>query len=253
VNQTTNAKCALKTVAPGKPKVHTLKGHSFQCVRTTGVGGADDLTPDPRPDPQAPEKPVVVIDPPLPQIRCSGGAVKDGTCVCEPAFKPVKAGKDAWRCVRTVVDPKPVKPTVSEPKISCSGGAVKNGACVCEPAFKPVKAGKDAWRCVRTVVDPKPVKPTVSTPTISCAGGSVKNGACTCARTHKAVKAGKNAWRCVAAVPPGNKLEVKTAPKKTVAPKPATNKLMGVKAGGKPKAKAKADGTKKGQRSSVSR
>jgi hypothetical protein len=205
VNQTTNAKCALKTVAPGKPKVHRLKGHSFQCVRTTGVGGADDLTPDPRPDPQAPKKPsTIVVDPPRPTVSCNGGAVKDGTCVCEPAFKPVKAGKDAWRCVRTVVDP-------------------------------------------------KPVKPTVSTPTISCAGGSVKNGACTCARTHKAVKAGKNAWRCVAAVPPGNKLEVKTAPKKTVAPKPATNKLMGVKAGGKPKAKAKADGTKKGQRSSASR
>ena len=66
----------------------------------------------------------------------------------------------------------------------------------------------------------------------------MKNGSCTCARTHKAVKAGKNAWRCVAAVPPKTKFEVKTAPKKTVAPKPATpNKLMGVKAGGKVKAK----------------
>jgi hypothetical protein len=48
VNQTTHTKCALKTVAPGKPKVHTLKGHIFQCVGTTGVDGADDLAPDPR-------------------------------------------------------------------------------------------------------------------------------------------------------------------------------------------------------------
>jgi hypothetical protein len=236
VTKTTDAKCALKTMAPGKPKVHTLKGHTFQCVRTTDVGGASDLTPDTRPDPQAPEKPgTLVADPSGPAISCSGGAVKNGACVCEPAFKPVKAGKDAWRCVRTVVDPKPLKPTVTEPKISCSGGAVKNGACVCEPAFKPAKAGKDAWRCVRAVVDPKPLKPTISTPQISCAGGTVKNGACTCARTHKAVKAGKNAWRCVAAVPPKNKFEVKTAPKKAVAPKPPGSNKLTV---GKPKAKA---------------
>jgi hypothetical protein len=52
INQTTHANCALKTVAPGKPKVHTLKGHTFQCVRTTGVDGSDDLAPDTRPDPQ---------------------------------------------------------------------------------------------------------------------------------------------------------------------------------------------------------
>jgi hypothetical protein len=232
VNKTTDAKCALKTVAPGKPKVHALKGHTFQCVRTTDVGGAGDLTPDPRPDPQAPEKPgTFVADPSGPAIACAGGAVKNDACVCEPSFKPVKAGKNAWRCVRTMVDPKPLKPTVSEPKISCSGGAVKNDACVCEPAFKPVSAGKNAWRCVRKVADPKPLEPTVSTPQISCAGGTVKNGACTCARTHKPVKAGKNAWRCVAAVPSKDKFEVKTAPKKTVQPKPTVpDELAGKKA-----------------------
>ena len=91
--------------------------------------------------------------------------------------------------------------------------------------LKLVKAGKNAWRCVRSVADPKPEKPIVSEPKIVCAMGTVKNGACTCARTHKVVKTGKNAWSCVKAVvdPPRNKgnakVEVKTAPKKTAAPK----------------------------------
>jgi hypothetical protein len=127
INQTTHAKCALKTVAPGKPKVHTLKGHTFQCVRTTGVDSSDDLAPDTRPDPQKPEGPgKIVIDPPRetnePTIACAGGTVKDGACAFERTMKPVKAGKNAWRCVKVAVDPKPDRPSVSEPKISCGGG-----------------------------------------------------------------------------------------------------------------------------------
>jgi hypothetical protein len=75
--------------------------------------------------------------------------------VCERTMKPVKAGKNAWRCVKVAVDPKPDKPTVSQPKIACAGGAVRNGACVCARSEKPVKAGKDAWRCVKVaVIDP---------------------------------------------------------------------------------------------------
>jgi hypothetical protein len=80
-------------------------------VRTTGVGGSDDLTPDTQPDPQKPDKPgKIVIDPPRdtnePTIRCAGGAVKDGAFVCERTMKPVKAGKNAWRCVKVaVIDP----------------------------------------------------------------------------------------------------------------------------------------------------
>ena len=160
IGQTTAAKCALKTVAPGKPKVHTLKGHTFQCVRTTGVDGSDDLAPDTRPDPQKPDKPgKIVIDPPRetnePTIACAGGAVRDGACVCERTMKPVKAGKNAWRCVKVAVDPKPDKPTVSQPKIACAGGTVRNGACACDRGEKPVKAGKNAWRCVKiAVIDP---------------------------------------------------------------------------------------------------
>jgi hypothetical protein len=191
----------LKTVAPGKAKVHTLKGHVFQCVGRTDVGGPEDLTPETPSDPQKP-----------------------GTAIVDPV-KPEQPNT-------AVVDPV---------KISCANGVVKDGACECEPHFKPVKAGKNAWRCVRSTVDPKPEKPVVSEPKITCAGGTVKNGACTCARTHKPVKAGKDAWRCVKTVvvdPPkdkGNaKGEVKTAPKKTAAPKLGTaDKSKGGKGKGK--------------------
>jgi hypothetical protein len=203
-NQTTHANCVLKTVAPGKPNVHTLKGHIFQCVRPTDVGGSDDLAPDPRPDPQKPDKPgLSVADP---KISCANGRVKDGACVCDRTQKAIKAGKDAWRCVKTVVidpprkpdAPKPGKVTVSEPKISCAAGAVKNSACTCARTYKPVKAGKNAWRCVKSVVIDPPKN---------------KNSA--------------------------NKLEVKTAPKKTANP-----------AGG---SKAKGKTAKKGNGSSARR
>jgi hypothetical protein len=200
VNQTTHAKCALKTVAPGKAKVHMLKGHLFQCVGRTDVGGPEDLTPEMPSDPQKPG--TAIVDPEKPE--------KPSTAVVDPA------------------------------KISCSNGVVKDGACVCERTMKPVKAGKNAWRCIQSVVDPKPETPSVSEPKISCAMGTVKNGACTCARTHKLVKKGKNAWACVKVVvdPPRNKdkakVEVKTAPKKTAAPKSGNaDKAKGGKGKGK--------------------
>jgi hypothetical protein len=187
VNQTTHAKCALKTVAPGKAKVHTLKGHVFQCVGRTDVGGPEDLTPETPSDPQKP-----------------------GTAIVDPV-KPDKPDELEGHTA-----------SVSAPKISCQNGAVIRGACVCEPTMKRIKAGKNAWRCVG---DPKPEKPIVSEPKISCARGKVVNAACVCDRKDKLTKTGKNTWACVKVVvdPPRNKdkakVEVKTAPKKTAAPK----------------------------------
>jgi hypothetical protein len=88
------------------------------------------------------------------QISCANGKVKGDACECEPHFKPVKAGKNAWRCVRSTVDPKPEKPIVSEPKISCARGIIKNRVCNCDRTHKVVKTGKNAWSCVKAVVDP---------------------------------------------------------------------------------------------------
>jgi hypothetical protein len=108
------------------------------------------IDPPSKPDAQTPDK--VIVD--EPKILCANGTVKNGDCTCKRTDKKVKAGKNAWRCVKVVVDPKPVKPTVSEPKISCANGSVKNGGCACARTDKKVKTGKNAWRCVRAVVDP---------------------------------------------------------------------------------------------------
>jgi hypothetical protein len=62
-----------------------------------------------------------VIDPPRPpgshqvdeiivtgsRISCAGGTVKNGTCDCPRTHEPKKAGKNAFRCVKVVVDPVP--------------------------------------------------------------------------------------------------------------------------------------------------
>jgi hypothetical protein len=156
---------------------------------------------------------------------------------------------------------KPDKVTDTETQqISCANGVVRNGGCDCEPHFRPVKAGKNAWRCVRSTVDPKPEKPIVSEPKISCARGKVVNGACKCASTDKLAKSGKNAWACVKVVvdPPRSKDKfeaksdkakgVKTAPKKTMAPK--LGKSEKAKAD---KGKAKGKTAKKGNGSSAIR
>ena len=113
IKQTTQANCALKTVAPGKPKTHMLKGHLFQCVATTGVPGAQDLTPDTRPDPRKPDGPGrIVVDPPRtptpPRIVCTGGRVSGGRCACSRGFNAIQAGANAFRCVKIVTLP-PIK------------------------------------------------------------------------------------------------------------------------------------------------
>jgi hypothetical protein len=49
VTATTQANCALKSVAPGKPMVHMLKGHHYQCVDRAVDPASGDLTDAPKP------------------------------------------------------------------------------------------------------------------------------------------------------------------------------------------------------------
>ena len=169
---------ALERLRSGVLKPLHGASKTFQCHKTTGASATDDLVPEPSPVPQKPGKPgKVVIDPASKpdaqiaddivvtgsRISCANGTVKNGACTCARTDKPVKAGKNAWRCVKSVVvdpprkpdQPKPDQASVSQPKISCANGTVKNGACTCARAYKPVKAGKTAWRCVK-VVDADP-------------------------------------------------------------------------------------------------
>jgi hypothetical protein len=196
IEKTTQANCALKSVAPGKPEVHTLKGHLFQCITPTGVPGTSDYTPPTRPDPQSPGiPPKVVVDPPRTppsgatgeKISCAGGAVKNGQCTCERTHRAVQAGPNAWRCVQiAVVDPLRITPgaTGTAQKISCAGGSVRNGKCVCASGFNAVVAGANAFRCVKIVTfqtpAPKIATPSGPTPAIKgCPAGQKRvNGKC---------------------------------------------------------------------------
>jgi hypothetical protein len=160
---------------------------TFQCHKPIDTGASVNLVPDTRPDPQKPNKPVVVVDPKPekpavsePKIGCANGKVKDGACTCEPNFKPVKAGKNAWRCV---ADAKP------ETRLICTGGKVSKGECVCGKGMKPVKAGDHAFRCVKSAA-PASSTNTLATPTIACKGGKVQGSRCMCP-TGTSLKAGE--------------------------------------------------------------
>jgi hypothetical protein len=162
--------CVLRTRIGGVLKPLDGGSKTFQCHKPTDVDASTNFVPDTRPDPRKPAKPVVavdpvkpdkqsivVVDPPRPTISCANGKVKGNACECEPHFKPVKAGKNAWRCVRSTADPKPEKPIVSEPKLTCAGGKVAKGACLCGKGFKPVKVSQDAFRCAKA---PAPTRST---------------------------------------------------------------------------------------------
>jgi hypothetical protein len=49
ITATTQANCVLKSVAPGAPKVHTLKGHKYQCVDRAVDPASNDVTVKPKP------------------------------------------------------------------------------------------------------------------------------------------------------------------------------------------------------------
>ena len=97
--------------------------------------GSDDLVPDTRPDPKKPEKPgKFVADPPrkpegpkvdkgktdAPKLVCANGTVRGDACSCARTDKKVKIGKNAFRCVKSVVDP--VRP---KDGTKTSGGRIK--------------------------------------------------------------------------------------------------------------------------------
>jgi hypothetical protein len=196
IKQTTQANCALTTVAPGKPQVHMLKGHLFQCIKPSGVSGTSDLAPPSRPDPVI-SGPKVIVNPPRAsdpakpdtgvQIACVGGVVRYGKCACDRTAKLQAVAKNAWRCVKTVViDPRRT-PSSTQPKISCAGGSVKNDKCACARGFNAVAAGTNAFRCVRTatlpsIKTPAPTRttPTLPVPKIACTGGVVRSNRCVC-------------------------------------------------------------------------
>jgi hypothetical protein len=113
--------CALKTREPLPVKVLALGGHKYACHKRAVEPGANGLTVEPRPDTAPPRPPMTLVVPPRasddfgkvivsgPRIVCIGGKVKSNTCFCRRTDKPVKVGRNTWRCVKNVVVD-PVRP-----------------------------------------------------------------------------------------------------------------------------------------------
>lgn len=166
IDKTTQVNCALKSVSPGKTKIHKLKGHLFRCVKRN-IDPQSDLSPETRPDPsQDTSLPRLVVDP-VPEIRCVNGRKTGNQCQCLRGYKLINTGARSYRCDKQlVIDPSrpPSVPggpsSVQGATISCAGGAVRNGKCFCPKDFKMTTAGTNAYRCVKVTVEP--VKPDSS-------------------------------------------------------------------------------------------
>ena len=81
----------LKSVAPGKPKIHTLKGHHYQCVKRAVDPASGDFTTVPKP------KPGQNSTAPTGGVSVNTGKVKDDAKAkrVEDAEKKAKIDRDA--------------------------------------------------------------------------------------------------------------------------------------------------------------
>ena len=213
IAKTTTYKCALKTVSPGKAKLHKLKGHKFRCFDSTVNTDVNDLTngsqPDPVVDPDTckrtekrikirgkwtcvPKDPVVIADP----IRC------------KRTEKRIKV-RGKWMCVPKdpVVIADPIKCKRSEKRIQLS-----NGKWACVPkgpdlVVDPIKCKRTEKRVMvrgKWVCVPKGPDTISDAGRYTCNGGRVlfsraRNATpfCKCFnRKRKPVKKGPYIWVC---------------------------------------------------------
>ena len=165
-----------------------------------------------------------------------GGVLKplDGASKSFQCHKPTDAGASSDLVPETRPEDPPAHPTLTG-----DFSYIDNGGTRCP-------------RQSKALINFKTSKPDNVHWSLDCT--IVRNGVCNCDRTHKVVKTGKNAWSCVKVVvdPPRNKdkakVEVKTVPKKTAAPKLGKSEKAKVDKG-----KGKGKTAKKGNGSSAVR
>jgi hypothetical protein len=128
--------CALKSRLRSPPKVVALRGHAYDCARTGAGSVATGVpsTPGQRPRAVDPPRPVCVggkllADGPkgaryacrcpagqtaqrtgpnsyfcqrhaAGSVTCTGGAVRNGQCLCPSTMERAQTGAHAWRCVK---------------------------------------------------------------------------------------------------------------------------------------------------------
>jgi len=150
------------------------------------------------------------------QVRCRGGTVQNGTCVCPEGWRrtqdPRPTGRSiVFRCdppvpqircirgdvrnnrcycpkgwTRQRVDTNTYRCDRPQTRIQCENGKVRNNRCYCPKGWRRLRRGPNAFRCV---------KPQVQK--IKCVNGSVRGRKCVCRKGWRLQKTGRNAFRCV--------------------------------------------------------
>ncbi|WP_048648986.1 hypothetical protein [Nitratireductor soli] len=125
ITKTRSIQCTLQELKPnGTPVTIDTDKTDFTCANRAIDPGSNDITITPRPQPQEPKEPSVVV---IPQPKCSNGLVlRNGRCFKRPV----------------TVRPRPVRPTLPpvvvtpRPQPECLGGMVlRNGKCVRRPVI----------------------------------------------------------------------------------------------------------------------
>ncbi len=186
--------CALKTNAPYKAKIHTVKGRTFNCVNPNSESGAGGLNTSGRnttsdssqSDPDRPEK----------RLVCKGGKTRGAKCSCGSKLKLVKLDERTFKCVAKPVRVNP-KPKKAVQKILCQGGKLKNRKCTCSSGKNLKKLRKNSFKCVANPVRANP-KPKKAVQKILCQAGKLKNRKCVCGSGKNLKKLRKNSFKCVA-------------------------------------------------------
>jgi hypothetical protein len=127
--------CALKSRLQSPPKIVALRGHVYDCARTS-----PDRVVTPPPTVGEPPR---VVDPPRP-VCIGGNLLARGTkpvhytCHCPAGQTAESTGPNRYRCQKQATA-----------GITCTGGTVRNGQCLCPSTMQKTQVGPNAWRCVR--------------------------------------------------------------------------------------------------------
>ncbi len=121
---------------------------------------------------------------PTPPLRCDGGNLVGGSCICPPGYSLERLRNNAgFRCTRPQ--------TETLPPMRCDGGNLIGGSCVCPQGYAPERLSNNAgFRCTRVTPEPEPVP-------MRCDGGALIRGICICPPAHTLEALPNNAgFRC---------------------------------------------------------
>ena len=185
IDRTGKVLCALKSMITGKPKRLAWRAQDYRCTNSAGPGGPSDVTTPSLPPTGSPALPPVTVACPVgtirrgdrcvrvsdpPRLRCLGGRVHQGRCVCRGGYEAKRIRKNSYRCVQ---------------QLTCINGRANGNVCRCPHGLKRQTLGPNRYKCIR------------KTQRLTCIGGKVVGRRCACPRGMKPKIFAPKAFRCV--------------------------------------------------------